>query len=48
MGGTEISCEYEYDYGTEWVDSYSILTADAVVKTLVLGLDVADYGVWEA
>ena len=47
VGGTEIACDYVYDYGTEWVDSDSILTADAVVKTLVLGLDVSDYGVWE-
>lgn len=47
VGGTEIACDYEYSYGVEWVDSDSILTADAVVKTLVLGLDVADYGVWE-
>ena len=47
VGGTEITCDYEYNYGVDWVDSDSILTADAAVKTLVLGLDVTDYGVWD-
>ena len=47
VGGTEITCDYEYNYGVEWVNSDRILTADAVVKTLVLGLDVTDYGVWD-
>lgn len=46
IGGTEITSDIEYNYGTEWVDSDSILTADAVVKTLIQGLSVDDYGMW--
>ena len=47
FGDTEITSDVEYNYGTDWVDSDSILTADAVVKTLALGLTANDYGVWE-
>lgn len=48
VGGTEITSDIEYNYGVEWVDSDSILTADAVTKTLTQGLILEDYGVWDA